>query len=100
MRGYGSSRGGSLDGTTPGRACTSDSANEGMRMTRMKNGIEKRNVAGRYGIAVLLFGTSLLMAACEDEGNPGDDNLLTGGSLVVLVIIVVVVFLVMRRRKS
>jgi hypothetical protein len=39
------------------------------------------------------------LAACEDEGNAGNDNLLTGGSLVVLIIIVIVIFLVMRRRR-
>ena len=39
------------------------------------------------------------LAACEDEGNEGNDNLLTGGSLVVLVIIVIVIFLVVRRRR-
>jgi hypothetical protein len=27
---------------------------------------------------------ALLLAACEDEGNAGNDNLLTGGSLVVV----------------
>jgi hypothetical protein len=42
---------------------------------------------------VLLAAMSLavLLAACEDEGNPGDDNLLTGASLVVVVIIVAVI---------
>lgn len=39
------------------------------------------------------------LAACEDEGNPGNDNLLTGGSLVVVIIIVIVVVLMMRRRR-
>jgi hypothetical protein len=38
-----------------------------------------------------------LLTACEDSGNPGNDNLLTGGSLVLIVIIVVVVILVRRR---
>lgn len=27
-----------------------------------------------------------LLAACEDAGNSGDDNLLTGGSLVLIII--------------
>ncbi len=40
-----------------------------------------------------------LLAACEDEGNAGNDSLLTGGSLVVLVVIAIVIFLVVRRRK-
>jgi len=39
-----------------------------------------------------------LLAACEDEGNPGNDNLLTGGSLIVVIIIVIVVVLMLRRR--
>jgi hypothetical protein len=39
-----------------------------------------------------------LFTACEDAGNPGNDNLLTGGSLVVIVVIVVIVILVRRRR--
>ena len=38
-----------------------------------------------------------LLTACEDAGNPGNDNLLTGGSLVLIVIIVVVVILMRRR---
>lgn len=40
-----------------------------------------------------------LLVACEDQGNPGDDNLLTGGSLVVLIVIAIVIFLIVRRRK-
>jgi hypothetical protein len=39
-----------------------------------------------------------LLAACEDEGNAGNDNLLTGGSLVLVIIIVIVVVLALRRR--
>jgi hypothetical protein len=39
-----------------------------------------------------------LLAACEDAGNSGDDNLLTGGSLVLIVIIVIIVIAVRRRR--
>ena len=39
-------------------------------------------------------------AACEDEGNPGNDNLLTGGSLVVIVIIIVVIVFLVRRRRG
>jgi hypothetical protein len=41
---------------------------------------------------------AFLMAACEDAGNAGNDNLLTGGSLVLVVVVVVVVVLLMRRR--
>lgn len=40
-----------------------------------------------------------LLTSCEDQGNPGNDNLLTGGSVVVVIIIVIVVVLVLRRRK-
>jgi hypothetical protein len=47
-------------------------------------------------IAALPLG---LLAACEDAGNSGDDNLLTGVSLVVLVVIIVVVVLVVRNRR-
>ena len=47
-----------------------------------------------------LLPLAALMAACEDAGNAGDDNLLTGASLVVVVIIVVVVVLLVRRRRS
>ncbi len=42
----------------------------------------------------------LLPAACEDQGNAGDDNLLTGGSLVVIILIGLAVFLVKRRGRS
>jgi hypothetical protein len=38
------------------------------------------------------------LAACEDAGNSGDDNLLTGGSLVLIVLIVLIVIAVRRRR--
>ena len=41
---------------------------------------------------------ALLLTACEDAGNAGDDSLLTGGSLVLLVIIVVAVIYFVRRR--
>jgi hypothetical protein len=40
-----------------------------------------------------------LLAACEDEGNAGNDSLLTGGSLVLVVIVVIVIFLVVRRGR-
>jgi hypothetical protein len=48
-----------------------------------------------------LVGLSLLVAACEDEGNPGDDALLSGVSLVVILLVVAVigaVVLLARRR--
>ncbi|MGZ8631340.1 MAG: hypothetical protein ACXWZF_10295 [Actinomycetota bacterium] len=41
----------------------------------------------------------LLLAACEGEGNAGDDNLLTGGSLIIVVIIVVIVAVLLLRRR-
>ena len=40
-----------------------------------------------------------LLAACEDEGNPGNDSLLTGGSLLVVIVVVTVIFLVVHRRR-
>jgi hypothetical protein len=48
-----------------------------------------------------LVGLSLLLAACEDEGNPGDDSLLSGASLiVVLIVVAIVVAVVMSRRRG
>jgi ABC-type glycerol-3-phosphate transport system permease component len=38
-----------------------------------------------------------LLTACEDAGDPGDDNLVTGASLVAIVIIIIVIVLVRRR---
>jgi len=35
----------------------------------------------------LMLWCSVLLTACEDQGNEGDDNLLTGGSLIVVLII-------------
>ena len=43
---------------------------------------------------------SMLLAACEDEGNPGDDNLLTGGSLIVVLIVVGIVAWLMYSRRG
>ena len=40
-----------------------------------------------------------VLAACEDEGNPGDDSLLSGGSLIIVVIIVIIVAVVLARRR-
>jgi hypothetical protein len=52
-------------------------------------------------ITAALVGLAMVLAACEDEGNPGNDNLLTGFSLViVLVIVAVIAFMVMRRRST
>jgi hypothetical protein len=47
-----------------------------------------------------LAALSMLLAACEDQGNPGNDNLLSGASLiVVLVIVAIVVAIVLSRRR-
>jgi hypothetical protein len=51
-------------------------------------------------ITAALFGLAMVLAACEDEGNPGDDNLLTGLSLVAVVVVVVIVVMLMRRRRT
>lgn len=56
-----------------------------------------RALSTRFTVA--LVGLSLFLAACEDEGNQGDDNLLTGASVVVVVVIVLAIgFMVIRRR--
>lgn len=50
-------------------------------------------------VSAALLTLSLFLAACEDQGNPGDDNLLTGASLVIVVAVVAVVaWMAMRRR--
>ena len=51
-------------------------------------------------LAAILVPLSLLFVACEDEGNPGDDNLLTGGSLIVVIIIVAIVAWVLYSRRG
>jgi hypothetical protein len=43
---------------------------------------------------------SLLAAACEDKGNPGNDNLLTGASLIVVIVIVAIVAWMFMRRRA
>jgi hypothetical protein len=48
----------------------------------------------------LLVTMSLFLAACEDEGNEGNDNLLTGASLIVVVAIVAIVAWAMMRRRG
>lgn len=35
----------------------------------------------------LILWCSMLLTACEDQGNEGDDNLLTGGSLILVLIV-------------
>lgn len=61
-----------------------------------KNAIARARV--RLGVTVL--GLATVLAACEDEGNPGDDSLLGGASLVVVVLIVVAIFFIVRRRRG
>jgi hypothetical protein len=48
----------------------------------------------------LLVTMSMFLAACEDEGNEGNDNLLTGASLIVVVAIVAIVAWAMMRRRG
>jgi hypothetical protein len=61
---------------------------------------EIRRTVTRSALWLALVPMAMFLAACEDEGNPGDDNLLTGGSLILVVIVVaVVVVLLMRRRR-
>ena len=61
---------------------------------------ERRTSPLRAPLLALLGLASVALSACEDRGNPGNDNLLTGGSLVLVIIIVIVVlvFIVRRRR--
>jgi hypothetical protein len=49
-------------------------------------------------LLLILAPIAATLTACEDSGNPGNDNLLTGGSLVLIIIIIVVVILVRRRK--
>lgn len=65
---------------------------------RSGNGLRRRMNAW---IAAAVAPLALVLAACEDEGNPGDDSLLSGASLiiVVLVLVVIVGVVVMRRRS-
>lgn len=49
----------------------------------------------------LFSGLALAMlAACEDQGNPGDDNLLTGASVIVVIVLVAIAvwWFVLRKR--
>lgn len=52
----------------------------------------------RYERLLTLAPLPVLLTACEDAGNAGDDDLLTGGSLVLLAIIVVAVLYFARKR--
>ena len=64
------------------------------RRRRKEEGMKAR-------LATSLIGLSLLLAACEDEGNPGDDSLLSGASLViVLLIVAVIVGVAVSRRRG
>jgi hypothetical protein len=57
-------------------------------------------VRARVWLGVTVMGLTSVLAACEDEGNPGDDSLLGGASLVVVVLIVVAIFFMVRRRRG
>ncbi len=71
---------------------TGDDVRTPVRTKRLRQSMKR--------IWLTILPTLMLLAACEDEGNPGDDNLLTGGSLiVVLIIVAIVVILLMRRRR-
>lgn len=61
----------------------------------------RRILRPRAWLAFAFVAVSTLLAACEDEGNPGNDNLFTGASLIVVLVIVgVIIFAVTRRRSS
>lgn len=62
--------------------------------------LKERSAPTRVRLGAALISLSLILAACEDEGNPGDDNLLTGASLVVVVLVVLGIFLLVRRRRT
>ena len=51
----------------------------------------------RFLLPILALATVLV--GCEDEGNPGNDNLLTGGSLVLVVLVVLLIVFLVRRRR-
>ena len=52
-------------------------------------------------LTLALAGLATVLAACEDEGNPGDDALLSGGSLIIVAIVVaIVVGVVLMRRRT
>jgi hypothetical protein len=57
-----------------------------------------RLLSPRVVSAVLAM--SLFLAACEDQGNEGDDNLLTGGSLILVIIVVAIVAWALMRRRG
>jgi hypothetical protein len=59
----------------------------------------KRGSSIRRASGSIAWISAVLLASCEDAGNPGDDNLLTGGSLVLVVLVVLVVVLLARRRR-
>lgn len=54
----------------------------------------------RTRFALALVSLSALLAACEDSGNPGDDNLLTGASLVVVLVIAAIIAAVVFARRG
>lgn len=61
----------------------------------------RRFLGQRAWLAAVFVVLSTLLAACEDQGNPGNDNLFTGASLIVVLLIVgIIIFAVSRRRGS
>jgi len=50
-------------------------------------------------LGVPLLAVTAALSSCEDEGNPGNDNLLTGASLIVVVVVVLVIVLLVRRKR-
>jgi hypothetical protein len=58
-----------------------------------------RKERGMKRVWIAMVPVLMFLAACEDEGNAGDDNLLTGGSLVLVLIVVAIVALVLFRRR-
>ena len=56
----------------------------------------------RIDLVALTLAAGTFLAACEDEGTPGDDSLLSGGSLLVVLVVVVLVvgaFMLARSRR-
>ena len=45
----------------------------------------------RIDLVALTLAAGTFLAACEDEGNSGDDSLLSGGSLVAVLVVAAVI---------
>jgi hypothetical protein len=68
-----------------------------LRAVLRRRGRSMRARILRLGVPLLAFTAAL--SSCEDEGNPGNDNLLTGASLIVVVVVVLVIVLLVRRKR-